>query len=419
METEILNNGIQLRYEKTDKFTRNNISVNFILPLDETAARSSLLAAVMKHGCEKYPDMKSLSSFLEMNYGAQASISAMKRTENMIFRFAFTFPDDIYTDGMPVTDNMLELIHEMIFNPLVNDGKFREEYVEMEKKNLIDSIHARINEKTSYANSRCISLMCKDEPYAIDELGTVEQVQALSGADIYEQYKKILSESNIVVFAFGRFEKSLIKEKIMSFPCHSSGALIKKPVRKLVRQDVTRCVENDTMTQTKAVFGFRINAESSENRAATILFNTIFSSSPTSRLFMNVREKMSLCYYCAAFIERAKGLMLVYAGIEAKNSEKAENEILNQLEKIKKRISKKEIDEAKIAAIDSLCQAADSPASLESFYLGSVVTGDDMTIETLIERIKNTTSADIRKVARSFSLDTVYILQGQERTAEE
>ena len=83
---------------------------------------------------------------------------------------------------------------------------------------------------------------------------------------------------------------------------------------------------------------------------AMVLANCILGGSPFSKLFMNVREKQSLCYYCAARHDTPKNVMFVQSGVETKDLDRTEEAILKELNDMKKgNITDDEILFAKLA----------------------------------------------------------------------
>ena len=168
------------------------------------------------------------------------------------------------------------------------------------------------------------------------------------------------------------------------------------------------------ITQGKLTLGFRTGISVYDSGyTAFSLFNEIFGGSPSSKLFMNVREKLSLCYYCSAIPEAHKGLLFVASGIEVENKQKAQEEILNQLEDIKQgKISDEEFDSAVKSLVNGYSELDDDPQSLSLWYYGRMLAGLDGTPQDVCEKIKALEKEDVVKASSGIKLDTVYFLKG-------
>jgi len=410
--------GIELRLLNTDKFTRNSLSVNFLVKLDENASKNALLAAVMKITSKKYPTINALNDYLERLYGATFSASVSKKGEMQMICFGVSFIADCFAiSGENITEKMMQFLADMIFEPLLINHSFKDEIVKTEKINLINKIQSRVNDKFSYANTRCIETMCEDEAYSLDELGKIEEIEKLNGSDLYEQYHNLIKNSKVIVFGMGRFDEDNVKNwvtKQFDFERKSveiSTKYIEK-ASKIKEKD-----ENMAINQSKLVLGFRIGSKDYEDHMFSyIMFHIIYGGSPNSRLFLNVREKLSLCYYCSSRVDRLKGTMLVYSGVENKNRQLAQDEILLQLKQMTdvKNITQTDMDNALKTAENDYGQLSDSPASMETYYINCIIGNSCLTVSELVEGLRNVTAGDVVRVAKLISLDTIYCLNGTE-----
>ena len=166
--------------------------------------------------------------------------------------------------------------------------------------------------------------------------------------------------------------------------------------------------------QGNLVMGFRTGTVLSDGDYPKMaLMSEIYGGSPSSKLFMNVREKMSLCYYCVSVPEAIKGIMLVRAGIENKNFETAKNAILEQLEFMKSgKFTEEELYNAKLSLINAYREISDNPQSLQNWYMGRMLSDISQSPEEAIEVVKNITKDEIVATAKKVTLDTVYFLEG-------
>ncbi|MDD4772795.1 MAG: pitrilysin family protein [Eubacteriales bacterium] len=410
--------GISLNIIETDKFKTNYIAVNLLTALDKkTAAYKALLPAVLKRGTVNYPDMAALNRRYDMLYSTHINTRCFKRGETHIFGFSAHMLDNRFVlDGTDIVSETLSLIAEIMFSPALSDGCFSSVYVESEKKNLIDLIKSKINNKNSYAVLRCQEEMCRGEVFAVSEDGTVEDVEAITPQSLFDFYKEIINRAQIEIYFVGKYDNNLLVEKVrnaFSPIRHVSGFV---PYTEVIRNaDTVREVsEEQPVTQGKLSLGFRSGAVLSDgDYEKFIMFSEIFGGSPSSKLFMNVREKLSLCYYCHAIPDAHKGIMIVASGIEVDKKEIAQDEILLQLENIRRGdFTEDEYEAAKKSIINGYRSITDSASGLVSWFLGRKLADIEISPEKAINLIEKVTKNDIVEAAKKVTLDTVYFMRG-------
>jgi len=411
--------GINLNIIRSDKFKTNQLKINFALPLcNKTAPLASLLPQVLRRGCEKYPTMTELNRRLEYLYAATLGGASGKCGENELITFNSSFlRNEFIPDGTDLLSLMCDMMADLIFRPHLVDGKFCAEYVEGEKKNLIDKINAEINNKGAYANKRLFDVMCKDEPYSVSHLGTVESVKATDADALTAFYRNEFSKAPVEIFFVGVCDENeltrSISEKFSPFARNASDytkATVKEKVSKL-----TRVTEEMPVNQGKLSIGFRTGACTAKgNNEKFLVFNEIFGGSPTSKLFENVREKLSLCYYCSSRYVAPKGIMYIASGVKVGDETKAEEEILRQLDAMKNgEFSENDIAVAKMSLENSYTSCHDDADRLSNWYLTRIVTGaENTTIENVVKKINKVTKEDIIAIAETVIPDTVYFLKG-------
>lgn len=409
--------GVFLNFIETDKFKTNYLSVNFITNLNkETASLNSLIPMVLNRGTVKYPTMAEINAYLENLYATGIYSRVYKRGENQIIGFASYMLDNSYTiDDTDILAGTLDMLEQLIFYPRTENDVFVNSYVEGEKNNLIDQINAVINNKNRYAIWRCQEEMCKDEVFGIADTGTVTDVEKITPQSLYEQYQKVLNESQIEIYYVGQCDIDLLSSKIAN--TFTGIKHIDKPLETVVirkADKVKDITEDQPVTQGKLSLGFRTGSVLNDgDYHKFIMFNEIFGGSPTSKLFMNVREKLSLCYYCHSIAESLKGIMVVASGIEVANRDLAQSEILLQLDNIKNGIiSDEEMTSARNSIINGYRTINDSSGSLEAWYMGRMLAGITSSPEEAIDFINTVTKDDIIAFANKITLDTVYFMRG-------
>ncbi len=419
-----ISDGITLNIIKTDKFKTNYLSFNFVCNLnDDKASLNALLPQVLIRGTEKHPDMASLKTALDDLYAASIEARVYKRGEYQVVGMSAGWLDDKYSiDGTEITLGTLDMLEEVLFCPYTENGVFAKGYVESEKSNLVDDIRAAINNKTSYAINRCKEEMCKNEPYGISVYGKEEQVESITPESLYDAYTNLLETSRIEIFYVGSYDGSKMAERIKDM-FKNRGRNYKAPSSAVVIKEVESVKEINEQcqaTQGKLSLGFRCGCSLGErDYKAFPLFVEIYGGSPVSKLFMNVREKLSLCYYCRAIPEGLKGIMVVTSGIEVENKQKTQDEIIEQLEKIKRgEITDEEIVLAKKSMKNAYNELQDNPASLEGWYLTRRLADLGDTPEDVIGGILEISKDEIVETAKKIELDTVYFLEGTQKSRE-
>lgn len=411
-----IKDGINLYHIRTGKFKTVSASVNIHRPLLRSeASKNALLTDVMHRGNKTYPDMISLSKYLQSLYGAGFYTNIKRKGEDQIISFSTSVVADKYTKENCAL-SAISLIYDILLNPLTENGGFKEDYVEQEKINLKNDIAALINDKRSYASWRILELMCENDRYGIHELGSEEDVDKITAKNLFEHYEKILTESPIDIFITGDVDiKAVIKNTEEAFknvnPKNFSYPVCSEYVKKEYK-DVT---EEFDVTQAKLCLGFATNTSpDDEDYYALMVYNGILGGGAHSKLFNNVREKLSLCYYASSRLHRYKGLMTIASGIEIKNKQAALDEIHVQMKDIQNgNISDYEFDSTIKSITNSLKAFSDDIGYSADYYLGQLIGKKIVTIDELIEKIEAVTVDDVIKVSQKIEPQMVYFLTAE------
>lgn len=415
-ERSQIKEGVFLSAVKTDKFKTNLLTVNLLVPLSKkTASLNSLLTDVMKRGTVNYPTMQSLNKKQDELYSLGLASYVQKRGEAQVVVFELSAIDDNYTfDKTNLLDQSIQLLGEMIFSPVTENGVFVADYVAQEKKNLIDSIKAQINNKTTYAITRCHEVMCADEPFSVNVAGDVEIVEKITPEQLYAQYKTLLETAAVEILYVGSMEPSYIAELVMKhlpFPARKPAAI--ETSVKTTAGEVKRHTDKMQINQCKLSIGLRTGISlKDQDYIKFALFNEVLGGSPSSKLFKNVREKKSLCYYCQPVVDGIKGVMVIASGVEMKNKDVAFEAIMEQLQDIQNGvISDEEFSDAKKSLENAYREITDSPASICAWYLSRIIAGRSDSPEEAAALVGTVTKNDITEVSKKLVLDTVYSLE--------
>lgn len=416
-----LSNGVDGLFVKNTRFNTTLISFNFFLPLEkESVAVNALLPFMLTTSSKKYPDFSKLNLKLSKLYGAQLSASSEKVGDYQLLKMAVSVIGDKYTlDDESLTSQACELLSELIFEPNVENGTFLDEDVEREKRKAIQHIQGEMSEKRIYAKQRLIEEMYKDEPYGLPKCGTVEQVEKITGTELFAAWERMLKSAYCFVdvvsnaLPIGFFDE--ISKRFDELERVDVTVMGKtEPTKKA--EKVNTVTERLDVAQGKLVMGFSMErAEGETSQLPALVMTDIFGGAPYSRLFTNVREKMSLCYYCAASSVRVKGLLTVDSGVEEANVDKAQKEILNQLQIVKNgEFTDFEYESSLKGIADSLRTYNDSQELLDTWYSIKAVSGKFVSPDETAEKIASITKEQIIAAAKTVSLHTVYRLLPKE-----
>ncbi len=418
IKTFEISKGINIRVLKTEKFKTNTISLYLHLPLKrDTATKAALLPRVLKRGTEKYPSLTELSKRTEELYGASVGLGIVKKGDGEAVKFTLTFVSDSFINET-VMPQIIELLKEIVLCPKVQNDGFDAVWVKQEKENLKNFIEGIINDKKEYAQTRCNEIMFEGDPYGISEYGYVRDLDGIDEKQLYEFYRELLKNATIDIFAGGSFDEKMLVDELKKAFSVLGDRLGGYTKTKLAVPEENITVKNITepmpTSQSKLVMGFNCGISPvSDEYYAFMLFSCIFGGSPFSKLFNNVRERLSLAYYVFSATDRQKGYMKISSGIEADKFDAAYAEIMAQLDKMKKGdFTDDEIVSAKKYLATSLGSAKDSLAATENFYMGQILLGNDETIDCLIERLQMVDRKAIIDAANRVQEDTVYFLKG-------
>ncbi|MEA4955955.1 MAG: pitrilysin family protein [Pseudoflavonifractor sp.] len=414
--------GVFLTSVHTKKFKSSALSMTLLAPLTQAdAAANALIPYLLRRGSERHPDLQSLSAALDQLYGGTIEPMVRKKGEIQCVGFTGSFLDDAYTlDGSSVLDAAAGLMGELLLRPYTLDGAFCPDYTRQEKANLIDRIRAEVNEKRRYASDRVVEEMCASEPYGVNRLGREADVEALTPQSLWARYQQLLAHARLELYYCGSAELNqvcFILQKALSGLPREGGYTLPGCTVISAAGTPRRVEETMDVAQGKLTMGFRtggITAASSEY-PALMLCNALFGGTTTSKLFLNVREKLSLCYYASSTVHKYKGLMVVSSGVEFANVGKAEAEIKAQLEACRAgQFEKWEVEGARRYTISSLLTLLDSQSRQEDYWLGQAVAGLSEGPEDLARALEQVTVEQAVAAAKALSLDTVYFLKGTE-----
>lgn len=420
--------GVFLTCVTTDKFKTGCLSINLLSQLSrETAAMNALIPHVLRRGTRRFPDMEQLSGELDRLYGVGIAPTVRKIGEIQSVGLLADFVDGPYVpDYEGLFHDAVALTCEVLLDPCLENGQLAPRYVESEKQQQLDRLRSRINDKRSYSLQRIIELMCCYEDFSVSRCGDEETTEAVNAKALTEQYRTLLETSPIEVFYCG------------SYPCEHVEALLKEQLRDLPRGEIDFDMGTDirmnaveepprefteelAVNQGKLSVGFRLGEIMEDpDYAAIYVMNALYGGCVTSKLFMNVREKLSLCYYASSMVDVSKGLLLVYSGIDFDKYDPALQEIFAQLIAVKTGdFTDDELLFAKRSVADALRGDLDSQTDLEHYWLIRNLRGEDLGPLEFSELVEQVTRDDVIHAASTLVCDGIYFLKGNGEDEED
>lgn len=402
------------------KFKTVNIVVKCKTPLHRsTITKRALLPYILQQGTKDFPSEKQLMLQLDELYGATLSIDGTKKGNNHIISFRLEVANEKFIhDESTVIDEGLQLLHNLIYAPYLEENTFPEKTVEREKITLKHKINSIYDDKLAYANMRLIDEMCQDEIFHIHPNGYEEDLEAIQAADMYKYYEQLLQEDRMDLYILGDFHVEEMGEKITNIFKRKQYVQsdLELSEEKVNRNEPKEVVEVQDIQQAKLHIGYRTNCTyQDEDYFALHIFNGLFGGFPNAKLFKNVREKHSLAYYASSRIESHKGLLIIFSGIESTNYQQARDIIELQMKAMKEGdFTKSEMEETKELIISEIQETLDHPQGIIELLYQQVIAQKEISPAQFIENIQKVTKEEIVKVAKKIDLDTVYLLTNKE-----
>lgn len=411
-----LQKGVNLALIKNKKFKSVVISFNFCRNIEKSEVTGlSLLNNIMVAGCNKYKNIKEISKLCDELYGLTISNYTTKVGEKYISTFRFRFPSDVYLNES-IFEDVLLFCNELIFNTRIEDGKINPEIIDIEKNILIDEIESKIDSKTYYAMHRCIEKMCESEPYCIDESGYVDDIAGITAEGLYSIYTDLLSKSSIFISIEGDFDKDKaleIIDKNYTFS-NEDRIMLKREEYCIIPKETRYEVEDLGCAKANIVVGYRalVDYKDIKKYYGLLIGNTILGATPSSKLFRNIREKESMCYFIGSSLNKYKSILMVYSGIDHSNYDSVLGMIRREIDDLKNgNFDEKDIEYAKEYIINSIETSYNSRAGESMYIFNQYISDTDIKVEDIIDIIKNTNKDDIVSSVKDITEDMVYLLK--------
>lgn len=412
--------GINLHTIKTNKFKTNLLSVFITTPLiKENITKQALIASVLRRGSKSMKASEEISIVLEEMYGASFDCGIDKIGNNHIIKlYLETINDEFLPEKNDILQKAINTILEIAFNPLIENGAFKEEYVQTEKANLKQIIEGKKDNKAKYSLDRCIEEMYKDMPYGLYKFGTVKDLEEITAKELYDYYKEMIKNCKIDIFVSGKIdEKDTIKivtedENIKVLDARN---IVQTKTEKLpVKQEPDIIKESIDVTQGKLVLGLNIEKETEDSKYVALVYNMILGGGANSKLFQNVREKASLAYTAGSNYIRQVNNIFIRCGIETINFDKALEIIKKQLEDIKNgEFTDADLQNAKQTIISTIKFIPDEQDTEVTYYFGQELANNYVSFEKYMDKVNSVTKEQIVELAKFIKVYTIYFLTNE------
>lgn len=411
--------GIKLHIIKTEKFKTNLIAVMLTTKLDrKNITKNALIPAVLRRGTKFMQTQEEINKKMEDMYGASFDCGLDKTGDNQILKFYMETVNNEFLpqDAENMIKSSIEKIFEIIFNPYLENGVFKKEYVEQEKENIKQIIDGKIDSKARYALDRCIEEMYKNEPFGLYKFGYVEDLKDINEKNLYEYYLELIKTCKIDIYISGIVDENIhniikqnenIEKLEERKPDFKEFELVKKE-----NEEAKEIQESMEVTQGKLIIGLDVNILDKDARYKIMIYNSLLGGSANSKLFQNVREKASLAYTASSSYYRFKNNIFINCGIDIPNYQKALEIIKKQIEDMKNGdFTDEEIENAKNGIIASIKTIDDEQDTEITYYFGQELSGTKTSLEEYIENIQKINKADVLEVAKQISINTIYFLK--------
>ena len=419
LQRECLAPGVHLNCIPADKFNRCRISLHFRFPASrEKATDQALLPLVMDRGYAACPDMTQLSRKLARLYGAALSVETSMQGASRVLSVSITgIKDRFALNGEALTAEYAAIAFGVAFEPCFENGCFSREAVEIEKTTLARQLESEINDKRLYCVRQARRKFFGDSPAGIERDGYLANLPAVTCESLTAVYQEMLRTAQLDVICLGADEavvRRMILEKLAGIqrePAQLENYLY------MPAQPTEHFREEMDLVQAKLCMMFTWNqCAKPEQLNAFRLAMSVFGGSATSRLFLNVREKQSLCYYCASRFASPTAFMMVDSGVEPANAEKAEQAILKELENlVNGPITEEELENSRRGLLSGMTSVGDSLAGLENWYYNEILRGGVInTPEQAASQLMQVSAEDVRSILAGFQYSVGYLVTKKE-----
>lgn len=409
---------VHIHTRVTDQFKTVNFSLKLRRPLEvKEAAERTVLTNVLQHSNAKFPSTASMRMYLDDLYGTVLYLDTSKKGNEHVVILNVETVNDQYLQQGDVLGKVLELMHTVLFDPNFENGIFKENIVSREKEMVIERIQSIFDDKSRYAQNRLTKILAPNHPASISANGTIQDVEAITPESLTDTYRRMLTEDAIDIYVVGDInEEKMVEDLKKSLPFVDRKSTFESKEIPQIHPSETYVKEKQDMKQGKLHIGFSIPVFFKDADFPKMqIFNGIFGGYPHSKLFMNVREKESMAYYCSSSYSAQYGLVYVTSGIDAVNEKKVIQLVDEQLVSMQNGdITDLEMTQTKAMLQNQLKEALDSARGQIEIYDQYKDLDEDFNVEAWQEKWQAVTKEDVIAMAKEMHKETVYFLSGME-----
>lgn len=420
-EKKEIKKGIDIHNISTNKYKTNLYAVFLATPINrENVTKNALMTAILRRGSQNLQSQDIISKKLEEMYGASFDCGIDKTGDNHIMKFYLeAISEEFLPEKEELAKKCIEILLDIIFNPLIENNGFKDEYVESEKNNLKQIIESKIDNKRTYSLERCVEEMFKDEPYGLYKYGYVEDLDKLTPQNLYEYYKELIKQCKIDIFVSGTMDNektnSIIEQNDIIKTLKEREPVYVKSDENNNHKEVEQekvVEEHMQVGQGNLVIGLKVNSNKENAKYITSVYNAILGGGANSKLFQNVREKESLAYTAASNYRRQKNVIFIRCGIEIENYKKAIDTIKVQLEDIKSgNFTEEDLNNSKKLIVESIRGISSEQDTEITYYYGQELSNKLVSLEEYVKKIEKVTKKDVEEIANEIKIDTIYFLR--------
>ncbi len=403
------------------KFKSIYFSVNFTMPVNKKQiSENSLLSAILGKSCDKYKTQKEMQKYLYSLYGANFDVGIERFGDLYNIEFRCECINKEFLPGKEdVVNEVLEFLYNIIYKPDIKNNTFNKEIIQREKEFVLNKIREVKDDKLRYGVRKMEELMCKNEPFSIYVYGDEEDILKITEEDLYKRYKEVINNSAITVIVSGNLSgyddietriNNIFGNKLTSNLDYKELICDKK--EKHQKEEI---IESQETTQSVLTYGLRINNVNSNDFYKLSVYNALLGGTPSSKLFQNFREKESLAYTVRSRYYRFKDIIIIYAGIQKENYEKAKKVLENEINLIKEgKVTDEEFNASKQSIISNLKEWNDSKIALSKMFISNMFAtkSNTLELEDMINNMNKVTKQDVIDIANNIAIEKIFFLGG-------
>jgi predicted Zn-dependent peptidase len=412
--------GCRLHLSPSSRFKTVRADLYLRLPLrpgDNT--RLALAARLLERGTRNHPDMANLGRAVDALDGAVVGAEVDQLGSWQLLHLFLEVLDSRYVSrrGTDLLTPGLALLAELATAPVEVDGGFRADWLRQEKASLRLQLASLFNDKSAWAQRRCIELMCAGEACGLSCLGEAAALPGIRPRPLMRFYRDVLATCPVDLFVSGYLgaPPCLDLEALTGWGGASVAAWAEPvPARPRPRRRPRRVTEREQVSQARLVLGYRTRTQlGSPAYPALALFNLVWGGDCGSRLFRHIRERAGLCYYIGSHLEPLSGLVFVAAGVETADSDAVVDAIEAQRQHLAAgHVLPAELHGARSLLLNRLAALDDDRAALVRLGYRNLLAGIPLGRQTVRQSLAAVDRAAVAAAAAELRLDTVYLLAG-------